>query len=84
MDTKPILGRRRFTQELSLRGRFLASAREARDRAALLPPGPERQKILRDARLLKATADTLSATQLQSGRAIEVWQHARRVALIRA
>jgi hypothetical protein len=84
MDTKPILGRWRFKQELSLRGRFLASAREARDRAALLPPGPKRQKLLKDARLLRTAADTLSATQLRSGRAIEVWQHDRRVALIKA
>jgi hypothetical protein len=57
MDPKPIVGRRRFRQELSLKERLLASAREAKDRAALLPPGPERQKLLRDARLLKTTAD---------------------------
>jgi hypothetical protein len=57
MDPKPILGRRHFRQELSLKERLLASAREARDRAALLPPGPERQKLLRDARLFKTTAD---------------------------
>ena len=54
MDPKPIVGRRRFRQEQE---RLLASAREARDRAALLPPGPERQKLLRDARYLKTTAD---------------------------
>jgi len=57
MDLKPIVGRRRLRQELSLKERLLASAREARDRAALLPPGPERQKLLRDARQLKITAD---------------------------
>ena len=84
MDTKPIVGRWRFKQLLSLKQRLLASAREATDGAALLPPGPERQKLLRDARLLKTTADTLSATQLQSGRAIEVWQRDRKVALIKA
>ena len=67
MGTKP--EQRRFRQELLLRHRLLASSRQARDRAALLPPGPERQKLLRDARLLKTTADTLSTTQLQSGRA---------------
>jgi hypothetical protein len=83
-DPKPIVGRRRFRQELSLKVRLLASARDARDRAALLPPGPERQKFLRDARLLKTTADTLSATQLQSGRALEVWQRDRKVALIKS
>ena len=43
--------------ELALKERLLASAREARDRAALLPPGPERQKLLKDARQLKITAD---------------------------
>jgi hypothetical protein len=53
MDTKPIVGRRRFRQELSLKERLLASAREARDSAALLPPGPERQKLLRNARYLR-------------------------------
>ena len=81
MGTKP--EQRRFGQELPLRHRLLASSRQARDRAALLPPGPERQKLLRDARLLKTTADTLSTTQLQSGRAIEVWQRDRKVALIK-
>ena len=57
VDPKPIVGRRRFRQELALKERLLASAREARDRAALLPPGPERQKLLKDARYLKTTAD---------------------------
>jgi hypothetical protein len=57
MDLKPIVGRRRFRQEMSVKERLLASAREARDRAALLPPGPKQRKLLRDARYLKTVAD---------------------------
>ena len=57
MDPKPIVRRRRFKQDLTLKERLLAAAREARDRAALLPPGPERQKLLRDAGYLKTVAD---------------------------
>jgi len=57
MDPEPIVRRRRFKQDLTLKERLLAAAREARDRAALLPPGPERQKLLRDARYLKTVAD---------------------------
>ena len=57
MDPEPIVRRRRFKQDLTLKERLLAAAREARDRAALLPPGPERQKLLREARPLKITAD---------------------------
>jgi hypothetical protein len=57
MDPKPIVGRRRFRQELSLKERLLVSAREARDRAALLPPGPEQRKFLREARILQTSAD---------------------------
>ena len=57
MDPKPIVGRRRFKQELSLKERLLAAAREAKDRAALLPPGPGQRKLLREARILQSSAD---------------------------
>jgi hypothetical protein len=57
MDLKPIVGRRRFRQEMSVKERLLASARESRNRAALLPPGPEQRKLLRDARYLMTVAD---------------------------
>jgi hypothetical protein len=57
MDPKPIVERRRFKQDLSLNERLLVAAREARDRAALLPPGSEQRKLLRDARYLKTAAE---------------------------
>jgi hypothetical protein len=49
--------RRRFKQTLSLKERLLIASRQARDRADMLPPGTERQVLLRLARQTKITAD---------------------------
>jgi hypothetical protein len=45
MDT-----RRRFTHTESLKDRVIAFAADARDKANLLPPGPERDILLKKAR----------------------------------
>jgi hypothetical protein len=51
-----MFGRRRFKQTVSLQDRLAAWVIELRKQAALLPPGPEQNKLLRRARL----ADTAS------------------------
>jgi len=48
--------RRRIKQSKSLKERLAASAKDARDRAALLPCGLEREALLREA----SRADTAS------------------------
>jgi hypothetical protein len=48
--------RRRFKQTISLKDRLIAFAKDARDRAAQLAPGMEREDLLKKARL----ADTAS------------------------
>ena len=57
MDTTTVVRRRRFKQALPLKERLLIIAREARERAATLPPGPERQALLRQAQEAKLTAE---------------------------
>jgi hypothetical protein len=54
MEPKQIVIRPLFKQE---RECLLALAREVDDRAAGLRPGSEQRKLLREARLLKSTAD---------------------------
>jgi hypothetical protein len=48
--------RRRIKQDKSLKERLAAFAKDARDRAALLPSGPEREALLREV----SRADTAS------------------------
>jgi hypothetical protein len=48
--------RRRFKQTTSLQDRLAAFAQEVRDKASSLPPGNERQELLKKAR----QADTAS------------------------
>jgi len=43
--------RRRFNQTESLQDRIASFAREAREKASRLPPGPERDALLEKARL---------------------------------
>jgi hypothetical protein len=42
--------RQRFKPEITLRDRIMAWAKEARARAAGLPPGPERDQLLKKVR----------------------------------
>ena len=42
--------RRRFKQQLTLRDRLAAWAEQAQERARALPPGPEREALVRKAR----------------------------------
>jgi len=49
--------RRPFEQAISLKDKLTAFAREAREKAALLPPGLERKDLLRKAWQAHATAD---------------------------
>jgi hypothetical protein len=56
MDVKLTIRRRRFKQALPLRERLLQSASQARERARPLAPGPEREKLLRQARIAETTA----------------------------
>ena len=51
-----MLKRRRFKQSISLQDRLAAFAKDARDHAAALPAGPERDDLLKRAR----QADTAS------------------------
>lgn len=51
-----MIQRRRFKQKLSLRDRLACFARAAREKASLLPPGAERQELLRKARQADSTA----------------------------
>ena len=57
MDETTVVRRRRFKQVLPLKERLLTIAREAKERAATLPPGPERQALLRQARETKIAAE---------------------------
>jgi hypothetical protein len=52
-----VIRRRRIKQILSLKERLLASALKARERAAALRNGPERQKLLRQARIARIAAE---------------------------
>ena len=68
MGETTFVRRRRFKQVLPLKERLLMTAREAKERAATLPPGPERQALLKRAREAKLTAefeDWLSSPGLQ-------------------
>ena len=56
MEQRPVIKRRRIKQVLTLKERLLQSADEASERAALLPPGLERHKLLRWARVTRTTA----------------------------
>lgn len=49
--------RRRFKQTLSLRDRLVAHAKSARDQARRLPPGKERESLLRSARQSETAAN---------------------------
>jgi hypothetical protein len=51
--------RRRFKQQLSLQDRLSAFAKGVREEAEVLPPGPEREALLKKAR----QADTASHLQ---------------------
>ena len=42
--------RRRFKQQLTLRDRLASWAQQAQERASVLPPGPEREALVRKAR----------------------------------
>ena len=55
MNDRPI--RHRAKHKLSLEERLLRSAREARDKARLLPPGREREMLLRTARQSEMAAN---------------------------
>ena len=44
-----MIKRRRFTQQLTLQDRLASFAKTARDVAALLPPGAEKDELLRKA-----------------------------------
>jgi hypothetical protein len=48
--------RRRFKQETSLEERLAKQARESRERAGQLPPGKERELLLKRARQADAAA----------------------------
>lgn len=51
-----VIQRRRFKQKLSLRDRLALFAKAAREKAALLPPGAEKDELLRKARQADTTA----------------------------
>jgi hypothetical protein len=48
--------RRRLKQKLSLKDRLALFARAAREKASLLPPGAEKDELLRKARQADTTA----------------------------
>jgi hypothetical protein len=47
---RAMMKRRRFRQTESLQDRLAAFAREAREQAAILPPGPDKEDLLKRAR----------------------------------
>jgi len=51
-----MIKRRRFIQHLSLTDRLALFAKAAREKAALLPPGAEKDELLRKARQADTTA----------------------------
>ena len=56
-ENKPIIRRRRVKHTISFKDRLLKSAQEARQRAARLPPGFERDRLLQKARQSETAAD---------------------------
>jgi hypothetical protein len=71
MDGKIIIPRRRFKQTLPLKERLLKASRDAKERAAMLPTGPERQSLLstaREAKLAAELEDWLSSPGLRPPR----------------
>ena len=51
-----MIKRRRFKQTLSLRDRLAYFSKAAREKASLLPPGAEKEELLRKARQADMTA----------------------------
>ena len=51
-----MIPRRRFKHKLSLRERLACFSKAAREKAALLPPGAEKDELLRKARQADTTA----------------------------
>jgi hypothetical protein len=51
-----MIPRRRFKQKISLRDRLAYFAKAAREKASLLPPGAEKDELLRKARQADTTA----------------------------
>jgi hypothetical protein len=71
MDGKIIIQRRRFKQTLPLKERLLKASRDAKERAAMLPTGAERQSLLstaREAKLAAELEDWLSSPGLRPPR----------------
>ena len=52
-----IVRRQRFKQALTLKERLLRSANESSKRAAVMPPGADRRKLLKWAQIARATAE---------------------------
>jgi hypothetical protein len=60
--------RRRLTPSIPLKDRLLAFVRAMRARAALIPPGPERDELLEKAKRAEAAremADWANSSELQ-------------------
>jgi len=58
MNDVPLkMRRRRLKQTVSLRERLLKSAELAREKASLLPPGDEKQVLIRKAQQAEVVAD---------------------------
>jgi hypothetical protein len=56
-EFRPIIRRPRIKHEASFKDRLLKSAQEAREQAALLPPGAERDRLLQKARQNETAAN---------------------------
>ena len=59
--------RRRFKQSLSLKDRLASFAKEASEKASRMPPGPERESLLKKARQA-ATATRVDEWAMDRGR----------------
>ena len=60
--------RSRFNQSIPLKDRFSAFIRAMRDRAALIPPGPERDELLKKAKraeVAREIEDWANSSELQ-------------------
>lgn len=56
MEERQIIRRKRVKQDMSLEERLLGAAKAAREKARKLPPGREREMLLRSARDTEAAA----------------------------
>jgi hypothetical protein len=69
--SKPVKRRRRVRQTVSLQDRLSQQAREDRDQARSLPPGREREELLRRARRAESASQMTQWLTFRSGKLLK-------------